>query len=133
MIHINKENKTPSSSTNLDPRVAGLLCYLFGWIGGLIFLLIEKEDHTVRFHALQSIFFNIAVSIIYIAISITIGIILVVTTAIPGVNLFLIFLPILYTVLFMVFFVVWIMLMVRAYRGEKWKLPIIGDIAEQNS
>ncbi len=133
MIHINKENKTPSSSTNLDPRVAGLLCYLFGWIGGLIFLLIEKEDHTVRFHALQSIFFNIAVSIIYIAISITIGIILVVTTAIPGVNLFLILLPILYTVLFMVFFVVWIMLMVRAYRGEKWKLPIIGDIAEQNS
>jgi len=123
------ENNNVSSSTNLDPRVASLLCYLFGWISGLIFFLIEKEDHGVRFHALQSIFFNIGVSIVYIALSILIGIF----AAVPGINLLLIIVPLLYFILSIVFLVVWVMLMVRAYQGEEWKLPIIGDIAEQNS
>jgi len=129
MVTNREDSKVQSSSTNLDPRVAGLLCYLFGWISGLIFFLIEKEDHVVRFHALQSIFFNIGVSIIYITLSIFIGIIAVV----PGINLLLVILPLLYFVLSIVFLVIWIMLMVRAYQGEEWKLPIIGDIAEQNS
>ena len=44
-----------SSGTNLDPKVAGALCYAFGWITGLVFFLIEKNDDFVRFHAMQSI------------------------------------------------------------------------------
>ena len=43
------------SSTGLDAKVAGLLCYVVGWVTGLIFFLIEKENKFVRFHAMQSI------------------------------------------------------------------------------
>ena len=43
------------TSTGMNQNVAGLLCYLAGWITGLIFFLIEKENRFVRFHAMQSI------------------------------------------------------------------------------
>ena len=45
----------PTTTTGMDPKLAGLLCYLFGLITGLIFYFMEKEDRTVRFHAMQSI------------------------------------------------------------------------------
>ena len=44
------------TSTGLAENVAGLLCYVLGWISGLIFILIEPENKFVRFHAIQSIF-----------------------------------------------------------------------------
>ncbi len=47
--------KVAGSTTSLEPNVAGLLCYLAAWITGLIFILIEKENKFVRFHAMQSI------------------------------------------------------------------------------
>ncbi|MDY6911523.1 MAG: zinc-ribbon domain-containing protein, partial [Chloroflexota bacterium] len=58
------------AGTGLDPKVAGLLCYLFGWISGLIFFLIEKEDRFVRFHAMQSIALCVVLIPVYILISI---------------------------------------------------------------
>ena len=134
MIDNSEDNYAPSPSTNLVPGIAGLLCYLFGWISGLVFLVIEKENHTVRFHAIQSIFFNIGISIIYLTLSILTGILITVTSGLPGAaNMIFILLQILFFIFTIIFFVIWIMLMVRAYRGEIWKLPLIGDIAEQNS
>ena len=44
------------SSTGLAENVAGLLCYVLGWVSGLVFILIEKENRFVRFHAIQSIY-----------------------------------------------------------------------------
>ena len=43
------------SSTGLDENVAGVLCYLFWWVSGLIFAVLETRSNFVRFHALQSI------------------------------------------------------------------------------
>ena len=43
------------TSTGLEDNIAGLLCYVAGWVSGLIFLLIETENKFVRFHAVQSI------------------------------------------------------------------------------
>ena len=43
------------TSTGLDENVAGLLCYVLGWVSGLVFILIEQENNFVRFHAMQSI------------------------------------------------------------------------------
>ena len=43
------------SSTNLEPNVGGLLCYLGMWITGIIFLIIEQKNRLIRFHAIQSI------------------------------------------------------------------------------
>lgn len=100
----------------MEANVAGLLCYLFWWITGLIFLIIEKESEFVRFHAIQAIstfvvFFVIIMILWFIPI---IGWII---------NIFL----------YIGFFILWIICMYRAYQGKKFKLPIIGNFAEKNS
>ncbi|HEB12347.1 MAG TPA: DUF4870 domain-containing protein [Actinobacteria bacterium] len=137
------EEKTPSepektsgvkaeaeTSTGLEPNLAALLAYLFGWISGLIFYLIETKNKYVRFHALQSILFSIA----YFVVFFVIGTIFSVLGSMPGAGLLFASLGGLFSMVFGIgFFVVWIMLMVKAYKGEKWLLPIIGDIAEKNA
>jgi uncharacterized membrane protein len=94
------------SSTGLEENVAGLLCYVAGWVTGLIFFLIEKDSKFVKFHAMQSIITFVAVVI-------------------------LAFIPIINWVIGILALVLWIVLMIKAYQGEKFKLPVIGDLAEK--
>jgi uncharacterized membrane protein len=101
------------SSTGLAPNVAGMLCYLGAWITGIIFIVIEQKNHFVRFHALQSI--------------ITFGIIAVLGTILRWIPVFGQFFSV---VIGLLAFFLWILLMVRAYRGEWYKVPVTGDIAE---
>ena len=56
--------QTTKSSTGLDENLAALLSYVFGWVSGLIFFLIEKDSRLVRFHAMQSILLNVAALIL---------------------------------------------------------------------
>ena len=103
------------TSTGIQANVAGLLCYLAGFITGAIFYLIEKDNKFVRFHAMQSI---IAFGAMFVL------------------QIFFVALPILIfllPILSISSLVLWIVLMVKAYQGEKFKLPVIGDIAEQKS
>lgn len=104
------------SSTGLQPNVAGLLCYLFGWITGLIFLLVEKESKFVRFHAMQSIATYVVLFVIYMVLWFipVIGWIINIFIAIG-------------------MFILWIVLMYQAYKGKKYKLPVVGDFADKNS
>ena len=121
---------TEETSTNMDPKLAALLAYLFGWVGGLIFYIIESKNKYIRFHALQSILFNVSVSIAFILLGVVFGIL----GAIPGVGVvFALLGGLIYFGLAIGSLVVWIILMVKAYQGEKWLLPVIGDIAEKNS
>jgi uncharacterized membrane protein len=106
-----------SSGTNLEPNVAGLLCYVAGWVTGLVFFLIEKDDDFVRFHAMQSIIVFGGLAIL----SIIFGILMLV----PFLGY------ILFSLLWICVLILWILLMVKAYQGEKWKLPVIGDLAEK--
>jgi uncharacterized membrane protein len=110
---------TEKTSTGMKPNVAGLLCYLFGWISGLIFLLIEKDSKFVRFHAIQSIGFCICLIIIWI------------------IAIILAFIPILGWIIdiliYIGMFILWILLMYKAYQGQTFKLPIVGNFAEKNS
>jgi len=101
-------------STGLSPNVAGLLCYVALWISGIVFLIIEKESKFVRFHALQSI--------------VTFGILTVfqiVLSVIPFIGGILVWL------ISILIIVLWIILMIRAYSGVMWKLPWVGNWAEQ--
>lgn len=104
------------SSTGLDQNVAGLLCYVLGLITALIFILIEKDNKFVKFHAFQSLFFNLAIWVSCIV---------------------LMFIPILgwilLLVLQLVFVIVWILMMVKAYQGKTTKLPIVGEMAAQQA
>lgn len=104
------------TSTGLDENVAGLLCYVVGWITGLVFILIEKENKFVRFHALQSI---IVFGVLFLAAFI-IG-------WIPFIGWVIAWL------ISVLAIVLWILLMIKAYQGEKFKLPWAGDLAEKNA
>ncbi len=116
------------SSTGLDPNIAGFLCYLAGWITGLIFYLTEKESDYVRFHAMQSIVFSVALIVLFIAISI-LGTIL---GAVPVIGAIVgLLLGLASFVVWIGAFVLWIILMVKAYQGERYKLPVLGDMAEK--
>ena len=114
--------KVAGSTTSLEPNVAGLLCYLVGWITGLVFILIEKENKFVRFHAMQSIVTFGAFCVLWIPFSI-----------LSQLDILRALFGILYTITGILAFVLWIVLMVKAYQGERFKLPIAGDIAENNS
>ena len=108
-----------AAGTGLQPNVAGLLCYVLGWVTGLIFLLIEKEDKFVRFHAIQSI-------IVFGALTIA-EIILGILGLIPFIGILF---WIVSWLVWLLGVVLWIVLMVQAYRGERYKLPFSGDMAE---
>ena len=112
-----EEQKTEmdETSTGLKPNVAALLCYLLGWMTGLLFFLIEKNKF-VKFHALQSI-------VVFGALSAA----QIILTMIPILGWILI------PILTIIAIILWIVLMVKAYQGEKFKLPIAGDIAEKNA
>jgi uncharacterized membrane protein len=102
------------SSTGLEENVAALLSYVLGWVTGLIFFLIEKDSKYVKFHAMQSI--------------ITFGALMIVSWILSVI-------PVIGWVISMLLgilaFVLWIVLMIKAYKGEKYKLPYIGDLAEK--
>ena len=98
------------TSTGLEENVAGLLCYVLGWVSGLVFILIEKENKFVRFHAIQSI---IVFGILSLA-SIILSRILFLGGIIGILGL-----------------VLWIVLMIKAYQGEKYKVPWAGNLAEK--
>lgn len=102
------------TSLNLNENVEGLLCYIVGWITGIIFLVLEKENKFVRFHALQSILTFLPLSILAWLLG-----------WIPFVGWILGVLVWILTV------ILWLTLMLKAYGGEKYKLPIVGDIAEK--
>jgi uncharacterized membrane protein len=105
------------TSMNLDENVAGALCYVLGWVTGIIFYIIEKENKFIRFHAMQSI-------IVFLPLMIIIGIV-------QGILLFIPFIGWAISGLIgLLTFILWIVLMFKAYNGEKWKVPIVGDIAE---
>ncbi|UCG35543.1 MAG: DUF4870 domain-containing protein [Candidatus Omnitrophota bacterium] len=106
------EKDLGKSSTGMQPNVAALLSYLFGWITGLIFFLVEKENKFVRFHALQSLIVFATLNIIVMIP--VIGWVLAPIVGVLGL-------------------VLWIILMIKAYHGEKFKLPVAGDIAEKKA
>jgi uncharacterized membrane protein len=100
----------------MKANVAAVLSYLLGFITGIIFYLIEKENKFVRFHAMQSMVTFGALWVLSIAVWV-----------IPFIG------GLLAPLIYILEFILWIILMIKAYQGEYFKLPIAGDIAEKNS
>ena len=108
-----------SGTSGMSENVAGLLCYVLGWITGLIFYLIDKRPF-VRFHAAQSMVVFGGLMIIRIVC----GMLFITGTG------FHMGLGLLWLVS-LVGFVLWILLMIKAYQGEKFRVPIAADLADQ--
>jgi uncharacterized membrane protein len=116
-----------SPTAGIQENVAGLLCYIFGWISGLIFLLIDKRPF-VKFHAAQSIAFNIAIFAIYVAFGIVSFVLTMITSMLHfPVGFLMVFL---WPIIGVGVLIAWIYLMYKAYNNEKYKLPIIGNMVE---
>jgi uncharacterized membrane protein len=111
-------NSTPSGTSGIAENIAGLLCYALGWITGLIFYFIDKRPF-VRFHAAQSIvvfggltIIRVGLGMIFLTGGVSLGFGLLWLVSILG-------------------FVLWILLMIKAYQGERYRLPIAADLADQ--
>jgi uncharacterized membrane protein len=104
------------TSIGMQPNLAALLSYLLGFFTGIIFYLVEKENKFVRFHAMQSM---VVFGFLFV-LSFLIGIVPIIGWAISA-------------LISLASVVLWIVLMVKAYQGEFFKLPVIGDMAEKNS
>ena len=106
--------ETKKTSTGLQENVAGLLSYVAWWISGIVFLLLEQDNKFIRFHAIQSI--------------IVFGVITLAATVFA-------FMPLIggfvRWVIWAIGVALWIVLMIKAYQGVKFKIVIAGDLAEK--
>ena len=123
------------SSTGLDENIAALLSYVFGWISGLIFFLIEKDSRLVRFHAMQSLLFNVLVGVVVFVLWIVLFVLLLVVSQISGTlsTLFSLVSVLIWAAISIGILVAWIMCLIKAYQKQYFKLPIIGNFAEKFS
>jgi len=113
-IEQEKRTAPAGTSTGLSPNTAGLLCYVGIWISGIIFFVLEQKNKFVRFHAAQSI---VVFGTITVA-GVILGLIPVVGDAFS-------------TIIGIIGFIVWIIMIVKASSGEWYKLPWAGDVAEK--
>lgn len=96
----------------MDENVAGFLCYLFGFITGIVFLVVEKESRFVKFHAKQSTITFLALFVITLLFG-----------GIPVIGFFVLIFSL----------ILWLVLMIKALQGKRYLLPIIGKMAEGKS
>lgn len=104
------------STTGLDTKLAGLLCYLLGALTGIIFLVLEKRDREVRFHAYQSTMTFISLFVLW-----------VISQVVPLIG------TLLGALIWLASLVLWVVLMFKAFSGERFKLPTVGDWAEEQA
>jgi uncharacterized membrane protein len=103
------------TASGLDANVAAALSYALGWVTGIVFLLTEHNNAFVRFHAMQSVVVFGVLSLSWFAlVSIPfIGWLLAIFVLIPASA------------------ILWLLLLFKAYQGERFKVPVAGDMAEQ--
>jgi uncharacterized membrane protein len=109
----------------LEGNQASALCYLFGFVSGIIFLLVApyRGESQVRFHAFQSILLSATVMLLHIVVT-------VVALALSVVSLSLgVLVSSLHVVVNLGFFAVWLYLMWKSYQGQRVLLPVLGEMA----
>ena len=114
---------TGPTSTGVDARLSALLCYLAWWVSGVVFLVIEQEHRAVRFHAAQSV---------VLFGGFTAVIVLLTVASVAG----LFISPTIFQAVWMFSYLVWlgavllwVLVLVKTFRGESWRVPFAGDLA----
>lgn len=116
-----------SQGTGLAPNIASLLCYICMPITSIIFLIIEKENQDVRFHAWQGTAFGVGYIVLIIALEILAAILGAIASVLGIIVGF--FVPI----VGLAAFVIWIVCLIKAYQGERWRIPVVGDFAAKKA
>lgn len=119
-------NAHTSATAALQPNIAGLLCYILGFLTGIFSLVAEpyKRDPFVRLHAYQSIFVSVAAIVVRIGFGVLLSIM-------PWSLWSLI--SMVSALVLLAFFLLFLLLMFKAYSNERFKLPVIGDLAERQA
>lgn len=121
------ETSGGTKGTGLAPNIASLLCYLCMPITSIIFMLLEKENKDVQFHAWQATTFGVGYIVVFIAVEILAALLGAIVSFIG------VIVGLLVPVIGLVAFVVWLICLVKAYQGERWKIPYVGDFAEKKA
>lgn len=123
------------SSTGLDENVASLLAYLFQFLGGLIFFLIEKDSRFVRFHAVQSMLLSGVFWVGMIGLWILSFVLALIVGQISGLlgSLVWVLMTLLELVLAAACLIGFVLCMIKAYQSQYFKLPVLGNFAEKFS
>lgn len=113
------------TSSGLDQNLAGALAYVLGPITGILFLVLEKENRFVRFHAMQSTILGVA----WIALSIVLSLVAGALAFIPVIGWIV---SILVSFgLSVIGFLLWLLLLWKAFQGEEWEFPGVGPLARK--
>jgi uncharacterized membrane protein len=108
------EGAAGKSSTGLDENIAGMLCYLLWFVSGIALLVIEKDSAFVRFHAMQSTLTFVSLFVLSFVVRI-----------VPLLG------DIASAIIWLLWIGVWVLAMLKAFAGERYKLPLVGDLTEQ--
>lgn len=116
-----------TKGTGLAPNIAGMVCYLCMPLTSIFFLVMEKENKEIQFHVWQSLSLFVSFFAAYIALYIVSAII----GSVIGFLGFVIglFIPL----LGLLGFALTLVCLVKAYQGERWKIPYLGDFAEKKA
>lgn len=125
----------PKSSTGLDENVAALLTYIATWVSGLVFFLIEKNSRLVRFHAMQAILLGATAIVGAIVLWVLWAVVTVVLAQIADIlgTLSGLIIGLVIFVFYLAVLVAWVMCLIKAYQGQFYKLPVLGNFAEKFS
>lgn len=113
------------TSLGLEENFEAMLCYVFFWVSGLFFYFVEDKNKFIRFHAMQSILVFLPLMILAWIFGGFFGVI--------DYGPALVILSWISWIFWLMVLVMWLVLMVKAFQMQRYKLPIIGDIAEKNS
>lgn len=114
--------------TGLQTNVASMLSYICAPFTSIAFMLLEKENKEVQFHAWQGIIFGV----VAFAVAVVVKILVIILLSISGFLGYFVN-SIIFPIIGIAFVIVWIICVIKAYQGERWKIPYIGDIAEKKA
>jgi uncharacterized membrane protein len=117
------------TTVDMSPNLAGFLCYVAGWITGIVFVLLEKKNTFVKFHAWQSIMTFLVLTVVQITL------LTIATVAADWPVLWVVadVFESLSVIVWLIIVGLWIALMLLAYQGKVWKVPWVGDWAEKQA
>lgn len=114
-----------ATSTGVEPRLAALLCYAAWWASAIVFLVLEQQHRGVRFHAAQSlVLFGLFSVLIGLLSAVSVGMLMVSGSAFQAARLTV-------SLVWIVSVGCWLTLMLRTYRGETWRVPIVANLADR--
>jgi len=103
------------TALGIDENIEAVLCYLFIWVSGIVLYLLEDKNKFIRFHGMQSFLVFLPLNIVY-----------VILWLVP-------FGWIIGWVVVLLMVVLWLVLMIKAFQNERFKLPLVGDLADRYS